>query len=157
MPEFEYKVVPAPTKGAKAKGVKTPEARFANAIEILMNQMAAEGWEYQRADMLPSEERQGLTGSTTNWRNVLVFRREKPNSLGMFSPRRIDAAPETEEPATRKAPRKLELKSVRGPGKTPELVAAKSVDTKPNGNAGITAGLKARAAAAKSANSVDGA
>ena len=75
MQAFEYKVVPAPAKGTKAKGVKTPEARFANSIEILLNEMAADGWEFQRAELLPSEERSGLTGSSTNWRNVMVFRR----------------------------------------------------------------------------------
>ncbi len=156
MPEFEYKVVPAPTKGAKAKGVKTPEARFANAIEILMNQMASDGWEYQRADMLPSEERQGLTSSTTNWRNVLVFRREKQSSLDMFSPRKVDSAPETITPESRKIPPPLELKSVRGADKSAEPEAPKSVPDKPNGKAGITAGLKARAAASRSTHSPDG-
>lgn len=75
MQAYEYKVLPAPAKGAKAKGIKTPEARFANSIELLLNEMASEGWEFLRADMLPSEERAGLTGSTTNWRNLLVFRR----------------------------------------------------------------------------------
>ena len=72
---FEYKVVPAPAKGTKAKGVKTPQGRFAVTIEQLLNDMGAEGWEFQRAELLPSEERSGLTGSTTNWRNVMVFRR----------------------------------------------------------------------------------
>ena len=72
---FEYKVVPAPAKGTKAKGVKTPHGRFAVSIEQLLNNMGAEGWEFQRAELLPSEERAGLTGSTTNWRNVMVFRR----------------------------------------------------------------------------------
>ncbi|AHD01375.1 DUF4177 domain-containing protein [Leisingera methylohalidivorans] len=75
MHPYEYKVIPAPAKGTKAKGVKTPEARFANSVEILLNEMAADGWEFQRAELLPSEERSGLTGSTTNWRNVMVFRR----------------------------------------------------------------------------------
>ena len=72
---FEYKVVPAPAKGTKAKGVKTPHGRFAVTIEQLLNDMGAEGWEFQRAELLPSEERSGLTGSTTNWRNVMIFRR----------------------------------------------------------------------------------
>ncbi|MBE1282632.1 MAG: DUF4177 domain-containing protein [Rhodobacteraceae bacterium] len=76
MQRYEYKVVPAPAKGTKAKGVKTPEGRFANTVEILLNELATGGWEFQRAELLPSEERSGLTGSTTNWRNVLVFRRE---------------------------------------------------------------------------------
>lgn len=73
---YEYKIVPAPAKGVKAKGVKAPEARFALAIEQAINALAAEGWEYQRTDVLPSEERQGLTGSATHWRNLMVFRRE---------------------------------------------------------------------------------
>ncbi|TMV07940.1 DUF4177 domain-containing protein [Ruegeria sediminis] len=75
MTRYEYKVVPAPQKGTKAKGVKTVEGRFALSIEQALNQMGAEGWEYLRAELLPSEERSGLTGSTVNWRNVLVFRR----------------------------------------------------------------------------------
>lgn len=75
MIRYEYKVVPAPARGTKAKGVKTPEGRFALSVESLLNQMGTEGWEYQRAELLPSEERTGLTGSVTKWRNVLVFRR----------------------------------------------------------------------------------
>ena len=75
MQAYEYKVVPAPAKGTKAKGVRSPEGRFSNSIELLLNEMAAGGWEFQRAELLPSTERSGLTGSTTNWRNVMVFRR----------------------------------------------------------------------------------
>ena len=75
MQTYEYKVVPAPNKGKKARGVKSPEARFAFGIEEVLNEMAADGWEFQRAEMLPSEERSGLTGTKTNWRNLLVFRR----------------------------------------------------------------------------------
>lgn len=86
MPHYEYKVVPAPTKGQKAKGIRGPEARFAHAVQELMNAMAEHGWEYQRAETLPSTERAGLTGSTTEWRNMLVFRRlravqERPELL----------------------------------------------------------------------------
>ena len=76
MPKYEYKVIPAPTKGVKARGLKTSEARFANAIEKKMNELAAEGWSYVRSDLLPSEERQGLTSSHTVYRSLLVFRRE---------------------------------------------------------------------------------
>lgn len=107
MQAFEYKVVPAPAKGTKAKGVKTPEARFANSIEILLNEMAAEGWEFQRAELLPSEERSGLTGSSTNWRNVMVFRRalatEQPaqaSSAGRKEPAAPSAAFPRSEPQT---------------------------------------------------------
>ncbi|THH39035.1 DUF4177 domain-containing protein [Aliishimia ponticola] len=76
MAAYEYKVVPAPTKGVKAKSVKTPEARFALTLQDLMNELGADGWQYQRADTLPSTERSGLTGSTTTWRHVLVFKRQ---------------------------------------------------------------------------------
>lgn len=75
MPNYEYRVIPAPSKGRKAKGIKTPEERFSLSVEDVLNRMGVEGWEYQRAELLPSTERSGLTGSATNWRNVLVFRR----------------------------------------------------------------------------------
>lgn len=72
---YEYSVVPAPKKGVKARGVKTTEDRFAHALETIMNEKGAEGWEYIRTDTLPSEERQGLTGRTTVFQNMMVFRR----------------------------------------------------------------------------------
>lgn len=73
---YEYKVIPAPAKGRKARGVKGAEARFSHALELVMNEWAADGWEYQRSDVLPSEERQGLTSTQTVYRSVLVFRRQ---------------------------------------------------------------------------------
>jgi len=75
MAQFEYKVVPAPKRGVKARGVKGTEEQFAHALTLLMNEAAAEGWEYQRTDTLPCEERKGLTGKTTVYQNMLVFRR----------------------------------------------------------------------------------
>ena len=73
--QYEYKVVPAPTRGKKARGVKTPADRFAHTLSETMNAQAAEGWEYLRTDTLPSEQRSGLTGRTTVFQNMLVFRR----------------------------------------------------------------------------------
>ncbi len=75
MTGYEYKVVPAPRKAVKVKGVRTTEGRFAHALELVMNVLGAEGWEYQRTDTLPCDERQGLTGRSTSFQNVLVFRR----------------------------------------------------------------------------------
>ena len=89
MQRFEYKVIPAPRRGEKARGVKTTEDRFAYALTQLMNQLGAEGWDYVRADALPCEERVGLTGTKTTFQNVLVFRRT------------IGGATEEERPATR--------------------------------------------------------
>lgn len=75
MQRFEFKVIPAPKRGEKARGVKTTEDRFALALTNLMNQLGAEGWDYVRADALPCEERVGLTGTKTTFQNMLVFRR----------------------------------------------------------------------------------
>lgn len=75
MQQFEYKVVPAPRRGEKARGTKTAPDRFALTLAALMNDLGREGWEYLRADTLPCEERVGLTGRTTVFQNMLVFRR----------------------------------------------------------------------------------
>ncbi|MCW1920252.1 DUF4177 domain-containing protein [Rhodobacter sp. KR11] len=75
MSAYEYHVVPAPRRGEKARGVKTTEERFALALTQLMNKLGREGWEYQRADTLPVDERVGLTGTKTTYQNMLVFRR----------------------------------------------------------------------------------
>jgi len=76
MQGYEYKVVPAPVRGEKVKGLKGTEARFAHTLTQLINQLAADGWEYQRAETLPCEERTGLTRSLTVLSvNLLVFRR----------------------------------------------------------------------------------
>lgn len=72
---FEYKVVPAPRKGEKTKTAKTTAEKFGVALARVMNEQAAEGWEYLRADTLPCEERVGLTGTATHFQNMLVFRR----------------------------------------------------------------------------------
>lgn len=86
MPQYQYRVISAPNRGVKAKGIKAPEDRFSHAIEEVMNQMATEGWEYQRAETLPSVERSGLTSTTTNWRNVLVFRRPLKEAVSATLP-----------------------------------------------------------------------
>lgn len=91
MPRYEYKVVPAPNKGLKGKNVKGAEARFSHALQELMNGLSGYGWEYQRAETLPSIERTGLTGSTTEWRNVLVFRRPRESDTAAFQPELLPA------------------------------------------------------------------
>jgi hypothetical protein len=42
-----------------------------------MNELAQDGWEYQRAESLPDEEKKGfMGGKEVVTRNILVFRRE---------------------------------------------------------------------------------
>lgn len=124
MQRFQYKVIPAPRRGEKAKGAKSTEDRFAVALTSLMNQMGAEGWEYVRADTLPCDERAGLTGVKTSYQALLVFRRPlavdepaAPEAKSMQAPLRVvtqDEAPVVAVGAAR---------GVEGPA--PRLGAAK--------------------------------
>ena len=103
MVRYEYKVMPAPEKGKKAKGLRAGEARFAHALEEVMNDLGADGWEYWRADTLPCEERQGLTGRTTKFMNMLVFRRppaaeEQEAEIAGLLTAPVPEAEQTDEP-----------------------------------------------------------
>ena len=93
MRPFEYKAVPAPTTGTKAKGVKSREDRFALSMTDILNDMAADGWEYVRAEMLPMEERKGLTGTQTTYQNVMIFKRLKQAALTLDDGPRVRSVP----------------------------------------------------------------
>lgn len=84
MQRYEYKVIPAPLKGEKTRGVKGTPGRFAHGLSRIMNDLARDGWEYLRADTLPCEERTGLTGKTVTYQNMLVFRRAVAPALPIF-------------------------------------------------------------------------
>lgn len=100
MTSFEYKVVPAPRKTRAPRKVKGPEAKFATTLTDVMNEMAAEGWEYQRAETLPCEERQGFTGKTTKYHSMLVFRRPvAADAVADVDPAPIRQAPAVAAPA----------------------------------------------------------
>lgn len=95
MPTFEYKVVPAPARAERARGIKGTTALFANTLAAIMNELGREGWEYQRADTLPCEERSGFTGKTTTFQNMLVFRRvaaEQVDQSAITSPAKTEPA-----------------------------------------------------------------
>ncbi|MBF9031996.1 DUF4177 domain-containing protein [Rhodobacterales bacterium HKCCE3408] len=112
MERYEYKVIPAPDRGQKAKGVKAPADRFAHALEVAMNELGADGWEYWRAECLPSVERQGLTGSRTVERYMLVFRRRKVSAMRPV--REAEPAPQAEtrpEPVPDPAPQPIREKA----------------------------------------------
>ena len=107
MPFYEYKVVPAPAKAPKVRGLKGP-ARFASGLETLMNELAQDGWEYLRAEALQEVESRGfLAGSQEVTRTVLVFRRElvfedaaaDPQPQAPEAPRDHWVVPEPEAPS----------------------------------------------------------
>lgn len=111
MQAYEYRVIPAPRRGEKAKGAKTVAERFGVALAQLMNELAADGWDYLRADTLPCDERTGLTGTATHYHAMLVFRREinhmpeDVNKTHEHRPRMVpsmdDLIPEAVEPEER--------------------------------------------------------
>lgn len=100
MRKFEYKAVPAPTTGTKAKGVKTTEDRFALSLTDTLNEMADDGWEYVRAETLPCTERRGLTGTQQTYQNILIFRRLVAAALPLdrVTTRPLTAVETPEEP-----------------------------------------------------------
>lgn len=106
MQRYEYKVVPSPRKGEKSRTAKTTPDRFALALTLLMNKLGQEGWEYQRADTLPCDERAGLTGTKTTFQNMLVFRRAL-------------AAGAVAEPVAAPEPEQTEFKPVLGAAEAP--------------------------------------
>lgn len=105
MSAYEYRVIPAPRKGEKAKGIKTPEARMAQAMQTRLNAFGEEGWEYVRSDVIPMEERAGLTSKSVSYQTVLIFRREadfgmfteEDTGFGTFAQDDADALAEAEE------------------------------------------------------------
>lgn len=101
MPHYEYIVVAAPEKAPRVKGLKGT-ARFAYALQEVMNELSQDGWEYYRAESLPDTERKGLIGGTeTVMRNVLVFRREMElEELDEPEPTRLALS----QPTARRAP-----------------------------------------------------
>jgi hypothetical protein len=92
MPRYEYKLVPAPERATKHKGLKGA-ALFAATLEDVMNALGAEGWHYLRADTLPEEVRTGLTSRTTTYRNILVFQRALPEPAAEAAPATRSARP----------------------------------------------------------------
>ena len=99
MNAFEYTAIPAPIRSEKAKSAKTPAERFALTLTAEINRMADEGWEYLRAETLPSEERSGLTGRTTLFHNLLIFRRPKAAAIKPRALTQAEAKPANPAPA----------------------------------------------------------
>lgn len=76
MNQFEYKAVPTPRRGKRAKGVKGEPARFAHVITETINEFAKDGWEYYKSETLPMEAKNGLfKGRVETFQSLLIFRK----------------------------------------------------------------------------------
>ncbi|WP_299548346.1 DUF4177 domain-containing protein [uncultured Tateyamaria sp.] len=158
MPGWEYKVVPAPIKGLKSKGVKGPEARFAHALELMMNDMGGDGWEFLRAETLPSTERSRLTGTKTEWRNLLVFRRTVSDPMDAFEPELLPPpadAPEMDEASADASSDSSETDATFSPGEGATQMAADNGVEETSPVSGMTTSLKNLATQRKSADLKD--
>ncbi len=101
MGKYEYKVLPAPRRAKRARGVKGEPARFAHAITELMNVEAAEGWEYVKSETLPMEAKTGVfKGRAETFQTLLVFRRTLESDEGEI----VSVTPAVSAPMTPIAP-----------------------------------------------------
>lgn len=98
---FEYKVIPAPDRADRVKGMKRPEDRFAHRVECVLNDMAAAGWSFLRTESLPAEERR-LLRSEQRTHTLLVFYREAGDEAGQHPAPVAD--PGHEAPSLQAAP-----------------------------------------------------
>jgi hypothetical protein len=78
MPYFDYKVVPAPRRMKKVRGVKTSDELFALTLAEAINEHARQGWEYVRAENLSAEEPAGwFRRGKADFHSVLIFRQSR--------------------------------------------------------------------------------
>ena len=136
MQRYEYHVVPAPRRGEKARDAKTTADRFAVALTRLMNDLGRDGWEYLRADTLPCEERAGLTGKTTAFQHMLVFRRAAAPAQAGASPHLAEplaiAAPPVAAPAPEGSAPPIATPANDAPSAAPPLGPAQRADGAPD-------------------------
>ncbi len=102
MIHYDYRVIPAPKRAKRVKGVHGTEELFALTLTESINEIAREGWEYVRAEHLPAEAPRGWFGArSAGEQSVLVFRRARE----LAGPRLVASATRPEPaPGERSAP-----------------------------------------------------
>ncbi len=89
MTYYDYKVVPAPRRARKAKGVAAGPDLFALTLTEAINEVARQGWEYYRSEALAMEAPSGwFKRGGVEEQVMLIFRRPREH----LSPR-LAAAP----------------------------------------------------------------
>jgi hypothetical protein len=123
----EYKVVPAPTRAPKVRGLKTTAERFAHALTEAINAEAAGGWQFLRTESLPCEERSTLGRVSSSTQVVMVFARPlglaRPDASAALAAVQDQYAPEPRraapEPAWEPAPQPATQPAAYQPGPQP--------------------------------------
>jgi hypothetical protein len=103
MTYYDYKVIPAPKRAKRVKGVHGTEDLFALTLTEAINEVARQGWEYVLAEHLPAEAPRGwFRAPAAGEQTVLVFRRARESA----GPRLVAGTrPEPADPAAPEAPR----------------------------------------------------
>jgi hypothetical protein len=82
MSYYDYKVVSAPRRSKKAKGVNQPAELFALTLTEAINEHARDGWEYVRAETLPAQAPGGWFKRAAEENvTVMIFRRERESLM----------------------------------------------------------------------------
>jgi hypothetical protein len=100
---FEYKCVGGPERPKRLRGTRSRSERVALAMQEIINIEAVDGWEYQRTDLVPVEEKAGLFSRAHDvHRAVLIFRRERsaarPAHAPMQAPAHVESVAASPEP-----------------------------------------------------------
>lgn len=112
MTGYDYKVIPAPKRAKKVKGLRGAEELFAHTLTEAINEVARQGWEYVRAESLPVEA-PGVffRGASRGVQTVLVFRRERETLGPRLAAARAETGPgvgEADSEAERAAVERLQ-------------------------------------------------
>ncbi len=79
--EYEYRVVPAPRRLRKIKGVNSTPELFAATLTDAINAEARQGWEYVRAESLAAEGPSGwLRRGAVVEATMMIFRRPRQSA-----------------------------------------------------------------------------
>ena len=76
MARREYRIVTAPDRPKRRAAGKDEAQRFATTLEDLVNEMAAEGWAFERTETMTYSKKKGLFGRVDTPVALLVFARD---------------------------------------------------------------------------------
>ena len=136
MSYFDYKVVPAPQRVKKVRGITGAADLFALTLTDAINEVARQGWEYVRAETMAAEAPGGfLRKAATSEQTMLVFRRPREQLSPRLAAAPDEAAPEV-TPAASLSTRPIEDRVQgairrREPAVLPEAEAERPAATSP--------------------------
>jgi len=105
MSYFDYKVVPAPQRVKKVRGITGAADLFALTLTDAINEVARQGWEYVRAETMTAEAPgRFLRKAASSEQTMLVFRRPREQLSPRLAATAEETGPETAAPAAAVGP-----------------------------------------------------